>query len=39
MLATGLSNREDVRTLEALASELEAKARAADTIDRPEVTH
>lgn len=39
MLATGLSNRDDVRTLEALAAELEAKARAAERDDRPQVRH
>lgn len=39
MLATGLSNRDDIRTLEQLAAELEAKARAAEQAGRPQVTH
>jgi hypothetical protein len=38
-LAMGLSNRDDIRTLEALAAELEAKARAAEHAGRPQVTH
>jgi hypothetical protein len=39
-LAFGLTNRDDIRTLEALAAELEEKARAAGAWPgRPEVAH
>ncbi len=38
-LATGLTNRDDILTLERLAAELEEKARAAERVGRPEVAH
>ncbi len=38
-LASGLSNREDIRTLEKLASELESRARAVERhmVQRPRI--